>query len=368
MDTLLRRASTCFGFLITLSFTACGGCGSPSPEGTTTSATVGPTGGVVQAPFGVRLDIPAGALDKMTVITIAPSTAILAGAVGAAAEIGPAGTSFSKPVTLTLPYDPALLGSASATAIRLASLDGAVVQPQPWAVVNPADHSVQSFITHLSPWAAVLVPQIGGANCKWTPSDLACAQRCCTGEFCATEKGAACFGGTDIITLTKCYAPCVGSPQAVNFGSGCLKNCCVAQSGATVGPDGTCVLSATTQFKPIMACAAECFKSSSRDQISLCTSAELPTGPACCPGGLTPCNDSCVDMRSDTKNCGKCGVACGGAQVCQGSACACVNPQLTACGGSCIDTSADSKNCGRCGVACADGVRCYYGSCDIKAP
>jgi hypothetical protein len=51
-----------------------------------------------------------------------------------------------------------------------------------------------------------------------------------------------------------------------------------------------------------------------------------PEAPACdsanpCAGGLTCCSGACVDVSRDPANCGACGVVCGTAQFCTGSAC-----------------------------------------------
>ncbi|MEI8259332.1 MAG: fibrinogen-like YCDxxxxGGGW domain-containing protein [Deltaproteobacteria bacterium] len=80
-----------------------------------------------------------------------------------------------------------------------------------------------------------------------------------------------------------------------------------------------------------------------------------------------------TDLRSTTANCGRCGVTCGGGQVCAAGVC------TTACGagtvncaGDCVNTVVDPSNCGGCGRACSlpnVGVsacaasRCMVGGC-----
>jgi len=54
------------------------------------------------------------------------------------------------------------------------------------------------------------------------------------------------------------------------------------------------------------------------DASGLDATADVP-GP--CPTGQTRCGGTCIDTTSDTKNCGGCGVACQGTDVCSASAC-----------------------------------------------
>jgi hypothetical protein len=102
-----------------------------------------------------------------------------------------------------------------------------------------------------------------------------------------------------------------------------------------------------------------------------------PVGAKCvqgacqCPSGQMECGDACVDTRTDTKNCGACGKACGADAGGGGGAWACVTGSCTltcsgtkqACGGSCVDTQADTNHCGACGTACSGGQQCCTGSC-----
>lgn len=79
--------------------------------------------------------------------------------------------------------------------------------------------------------------------------------------------------------------------------------------------------------------------------------------PACqsdtvvCRAGTSRCGLGCADFRSDSQNCGACGVACQSLQICQDSSCQC-RPGSVRCGASCVITTSDRQNCGACGTAC----------------
>lgn len=80
-----------------------GGGGSSSAAPTTASKTIGAAGGTVTLTGGAAVQIPAGALAADTTVTVAQLATPPAGAVGAAYDLGPSGTTFSQPVTVSLP-------------------------------------------------------------------------------------------------------------------------------------------------------------------------------------------------------------------------------------------------------------------------
>jgi hypothetical protein len=88
-----------------------------------------------------------------------------------------------------------------------------------------------------------------------------------------------------------------------------------------------------------------------------------------CTNGKSACTDSCVDLQSDTLNCGKCGTACPAGQACVAGACGatCPNGNLKCDkdGGAayCINPRTDNSNCGKCGTTCGAGQVCYGGQC-----
>jgi hypothetical protein len=88
-----------------------------------------------------------------------------------------------------------------------------------------------------------------------------------------------------------------------------------------------------------------------------------------CTGGKVACVDACVDINTDTLNCGKCGTTCGAGQACVAGACAytCPNGDLKCDkdggGAVCVNAKTDNTNCGKCGTTCGAGQVCYGGQC-----
>lgn len=123
------------------------------------SQTIGTAGGTLASTDGrVSLTIPPGALDHDVVITIDELTGTMAPAVpGALYDLGPTGTTFAIPASLTIRYDPTRLASgASETSLIVARQRG----PQEWQVekstVDPAANRVSGEIWSFSSHAAVV--------------------------------------------------------------------------------------------------------------------------------------------------------------------------------------------------------------------
>ena len=119
---IVRLAAACLLF----GLAACGGSGDSGDatgrwHASRFSTTVGPAGGTVQGPMGTSVEIPAGALATETAIAIELASAgappLPAGltAAGQTFAFLPHGTTFTAPVTITVPFDPAAV-PASATA------------------------------------------------------------------------------------------------------------------------------------------------------------------------------------------------------------------------------------------------------------
>ncbi|KAK9939626.1 hypothetical protein M0R45_016316 [Rubus argutus] len=65
--------------------------------------------------------------------------------------------------------------------------------------------------------------------------------------------------------------------------------------------------------------------------------------------GRDCCKKTCVDLKTDGVNCGKCGKKCKYSEIC--------------CKGKCLNPMSDRKNCGSCNNKCKKGSSCAYGMC-----
>ncbi|XP_010438686.1 PREDICTED: stigma-specific STIG1-like protein 1 [Camelina sativa] len=65
---------------------------------------------------------------------------------------------------------------------------------------------------------------------------------------------------------------------------------------------------------------------------------------------VTCCNNKCIDVSNDDKNCGACKNKCKFSQTC--------------CRGQCIYLAYDKRHCGQCNNLCALGEFCVYGLCN----
>jgi hypothetical protein len=88
-----------------------------------------------------------------------------------------------------------------------------------------------------------------------------------------------------------------------------------------------------------------------------------------CPGTLAACGGFCVDITSNSSNCGGCNNVCPEGNACAAGTCAlsCA-PGLVACAGNCTQRLTDALNCGSCGRVCAlahAANTCQSGACAV---
>jgi hypothetical protein len=87
-----------------------------------------------------------------------------------------------------------------------------------------------------------------------------------------------------------------------------------------------------------------------------------------CGAGFVACGDACVDTKSDTENCGGCGMACPapktGIAACVNGSCSSSCPIGTAlCKKECTEVLTDPNNCGACDRKCKGMQSCVLGVC-----
>lgn len=86
----------------------------------------------------------------------------------------------------------------------------------------------------------------------------------------------------------------------------------------------------------------------------------IEPGPSCETCGTL----LCVELSTDEKHCGVCGMACDPGMICAEGIC--LNPceeGQRLCGSRCVDTASDSGHCGRCGHVCGSGSSCEDSVC-----
>jgi len=124
---------------------------------------VAASGGTAATPDGkARVDVPSGALSDSVVLSVAAAPdSLLPSAsdgrlVGPAYEYRPDGTQFSKPVWITIVYDPANVpAGAPESSIRLHTVQNDQWVPVSGSTVDTSLHSVTGQTTHFSLYGAI---------------------------------------------------------------------------------------------------------------------------------------------------------------------------------------------------------------------
>ena len=124
---------------------------------------VAASGGTAATPDGkARVDVPSGALSDSTIISVVPAPDSLLPSpapgyvTGSAYQYRPDGTQFSKPVQITLVYNPASVPSGSSeSSIRLHTVLNGQWVPVTGSTVDTSLHSVTGQTTHFSVYGAV---------------------------------------------------------------------------------------------------------------------------------------------------------------------------------------------------------------------
>jgi collagen type VII alpha len=276
------RSSLSFGVCVAMVLGAAA-CGSslPTQNKEMTSAVVGPSGGMLASSDGaLQVAIPAGALPSNVTVTIVPTTPPGSGAIGTTYEIGPTGTQFAMPVTLTFDYGATSLGGVDPSLLRVATFAAGSWQLLSGASFDTQAQTVSGTTTHLSPYG--LTAAAAGAMCAMVAGGVSCSGGTDTGsssgtagttgaadmtggvasggttgaggatvsctpstcadatDACAAYPGAAMTGCTDGPNgyMATCCFPAGGSIclQAAGGGSGCAVDCAAGGSCTTTCP------------------------------------------------------------------------------------------------------------------------------------
>lgn len=131
-----------------------GSGGNPTPSNGTTTI-IGPAGGVATTADGtITIVVPAGAVASSTAITIAPSSANTPqGNIGEVFDLGPEGTTFNTPVTISVKYDPNLIPQGvTESSLTLAFLSGSTWTDIP-TTVDTVNKLLNGQTTHFSTYS-----------------------------------------------------------------------------------------------------------------------------------------------------------------------------------------------------------------------
>src|SRR5262245_32393522 len=350
---------------LTLAAVGCGGGGGsgkqPPGGGMPTMKLVGPSGGAVASSDGnLAVNIPAGALPANVTITTEPAEAPATGAVGTVYEIGPTGTQFAMPVTLTLHYDTAMLGGAAESALRVATFAGGAWQLLPGAVVDKQAKTVSGVTTHLSPYA--IVTEMVGKTCATVQSAMWCTDTgtppidASAGSGSGSGSGGPATDGTG--TRAVCEVPtCAGATNVCSQYPGSSMDSCV--DSATGYSAACCFPNDAPICFAIGSAGAACDTS---------TGAGAPSGSTNCPPpptcGSTAAAMACAGYPGATlQNCTNTTNGFTGACCFAPSAPICVK---TGAGRACADGPTGSAGGANCPPAprCADANPCagYVGA------
>ncbi len=142
-------------------------CAIGKPLGTANTTTIGPSGGkLTSADERLTITVPAGAVETGQSFSIQPIGSTGPQSLGSGFRLTPHGTTFKKPVTISVRYDPATLLGTAAQALALAyQNDKGIWMLAAKGKVDTVAHTISVETTHFSDWAvlqrAVLLPEVG---------------------------------------------------------------------------------------------------------------------------------------------------------------------------------------------------------------
>ncbi len=131
----------------------------------------------------LTLSFPAGAVSQELEVTIRPAQGAPSGNIGAAYELGPAGTTFEELVTLSFSYDEGELGQEPPARLRVVTALHGKWMPILPGPVDTTARRVTGYVPHLSTYGIDTDPAGGD------PEDKACYCNVATYQQCAAAQG-----------------------------------------------------------------------------------------------------------------------------------------------------------------------------------
>ena len=199
--------------------------------------------------------------------------------------------------------------------------------------------------------------------------------QCCTCAFdpevseivCEVRFGEPCNDNNPCTLNDTCNeeALCLGTPKVCTPPNACTTSSCNESTGdcdVTNLADGTQPPGCSNEACKLQHCQnGSCFTALFGDNVSCGTG----TGRICCSG-------ACVPNRTNAQHCGTCGNQCPAGTICAAckGACSglpagkcCPTGRRTNCAGKCVNLKTDERNCGRCGRRCRANQICRKGEC-----
>ncbi len=266
---------------VLLSVGRCSSSSSSNPPGTPTSSVIGTTGGSIASSDGVlSLSIPAGAVNGNVTVTVTPEASPPSGAVGAVYDIGPTGTVFNFPVTMTFHYASADIGSASPSSLRAATYGSNAWQILAGGKVDANAKTVSGTTMHLSTYGEILATS--GEVCAQVTSSSNCGTATSGG-------GSASAGGTSSPPSGSSGGTGALAPDACPSQPTCATatNVCAQYPGATMTgcTDGASGFTASCCFAPS---APVCFAASAGGSCASSGTGTSGGNSSSSSGGSTP--------------------------------------------------------------------------------
>ncbi len=169
-----------------------GGSGPDDNDNEPAEGAIGPAGGGIELDGQARLDVPVGALNDTINFTMEENDSPTAPPTGKdfcsdCVSIGPSGTNFNIPATVTVEYDPGDLGGADEADVVIYTDDG-----RGWTAltttVDEGDNEASAQINHLSDFAAMVDTTSGGPQADGVFAALKIARGITYMEFASRDS------------------------------------------------------------------------------------------------------------------------------------------------------------------------------------
>jgi hypothetical protein len=209
------------------------GGGNDAGSGLLAQQTVGASGGMVATSDGVlTIQIPAGALGANTTITVQGIASPAPGSIGTTYDIGPSGTQFASPVTLSFRYAGVNLQGYAPTSLEVATFANGAWVPLTGDTVDTAAQSASGTTTHLSPYAVIAGPSADDAGASAGGAPDGGASPDASGPPCSADGSPSGSCQSPGMPLCSYFPGTYVASCTNNAGGGYTAMCCPGDAGA----------------------------------------------------------------------------------------------------------------------------------------